>query len=204
LNTLFDRFAENSLLTIANQSLLFAGRPRNPYADKIIEVLDYNPGWPREFEKISSRLQPVLALGAIAIEHVGSTSVPGLAAKPIIDFDLVIPSMQVFEAVRYALAQLGYRYDGNKGAPGRESFSYSDIQGLMQHHLYVCPQGSPELMRHLKFRDYLRTHSRARTAYGDLKKRAAAHHPHDIDAYLEEKGVFIAEIYRKLGLSDES
>jgi GrpB-like predicted nucleotidyltransferase (UPF0157 family) len=179
LNALFDRFAENSLLTIANQSLLFAGRPRNPYADRIIEVLDYNPDWPREFEKIRFHLQPVLAIGAIAIEHIGSTSVPGLAAKPIIDLDLVIPSMQVFEAVSHTLAQLGYRYDGNKGIPGRESFSYADIPGLMQHHLYVCAQDSPELMRHLKFRDYLRTHSRARKAYGDLKKRAAAHHPHD-------------------------
>jgi GrpB-like predicted nucleotidyltransferase (UPF0157 family) len=74
----------------------------------------------------------------------------------------------------------------------------------MQQHLYVCPQDSPELMRHLKFRDYLRAHSRASAAYGDLKKRAAVHHPHDIDAYLNEKGVFIAEIYRELGLSDES
>jgi GrpB-like predicted nucleotidyltransferase (UPF0157 family) len=204
LNTLFDRFAENSLLTIANQSLVFAGRPRNLYADRIIEVLDYNPDWPREFEKICFHLQPVLAVGAIAIEHVGSTSVPGLAAKPIIDLDLVIPSMQVFEAVSHTLAQLGYRYDGNKGVSGRESFSYSDIPGLMQHHLYVCPQDSPELMRHLKFRDYLSTRSNARAAYGDLKKLAAAHHPHDIDAYLEEKGVLIAEIYRNLEFSDES
>jgi GrpB-like predicted nucleotidyltransferase (UPF0157 family)/ubiquinone/menaquinone biosynthesis C-methylase UbiE len=204
LNALFDRFAENSLLTIANQSLLFAGRPRNPYADRIIEVLDYNPDWPREFEKIRFHLQPVLAIGAIAIEHIGSTSVPGLAAKPVIDLDLVIPSMQVFEVISHALAQLGYHYDGNKGVPGRESFSYTDLPGLMQHHLYVCPQDSPELMRHLKFRDYLRAHSTARAAYGDLKKLAAAHHPHDIDAYLEEKGVLIAEIYQNLEFSDES
>ena len=204
LHALFDRFAKNGLLTIANQSLVFAGRPRNPYADKLIEVVDYNPDWPQEFEKIQTYLQPVLAAGVVAIEHVGSTSVPGLAAKAIIDLDLIIPSMQVFEAVCSALSALGYRYDGNKGVPGRESFSYTELPGLMQHHLYVCPQDGPELNRHLKFRDYLRTHPAASAAYGDLKKQAAAHHPHDIDAYLEEKGILITKIYRDLGLSEES
>lgn len=204
LNLLFDRFAEYGQLTIANQSLVFAGRPRNPYADKLIEVVDYNPDWPQEFKKIQTYLQPVLAAGVSTIEHVGSTSVPGLAAKAIIDLDLTIPSMQVFEAVCSALAELGYRYDGNKGVPGRESFSYTELPSLMPHHLYVCPQDGPELNRHLKFRDYLRTRPAALAAYGDLKKQAAAHHPHDIDAYLEEKGVLITNIYRELGLSEES
>ena len=203
LNTLFDRFAEKGYLTIANQSLVFAGRPHNPYADRIIEVVDYSPEWPLEFEKISFYLQPVLSAGVLAIEHVGSTSVPGLAAKPIIDLDLVIPSMQVFEALSKALSKLGYHYDGNKGVPGRESFSYKNLPALMQHHLYVCPQDSPELNRHLKFRDFLCTHPAEREAYGNLKKQAAAHHPHDIDAYLEEKGVLITNIYRELGLSGE-
>jgi len=200
LNSLFDRFSVDGLLTIANQSLAFAGRPRNPYADKKIEVLDYNPAWPGEFEKIRTYLQPVLAAGASAIEHIGSTSVPGLAAKPVIDLDLVIPSMQAFDSVASVLAKLGYQYDGNKGIPGREAFSYKALPGLMQHHLYVCPQDSPELIRHFKFRDFLRSHPAASAAYGDLKKQAALNHPHDIDAYLAEKGTLINKIYRELGL----
>ena len=201
LNALFDHYANNGLLTISNHSLAFAGRPRNPYADKTITVVDYNPDWPQEFEKIQNYLQPALKAGGINIEHVGSTSVPGLAAKPIVDLDLVIPSMQVFDVVCAALSKLGYCYDGDKGVPGRESFSYTDLPNLMPHHLYVCPQDSPELNRHLKFRDYLRAHPTASAAYGKLKKEAAAHHPHDIDAYLEEKGLLISEIYQKLGLS---
>ncbi len=200
LNVLFDRFAVDGLLTIANQSLVFAGRPRNPYADRLIEVDDYNPEWPREFEKIRFYLQPILAVGVTAIEHVGSTSVPGLAAKAIIDLDLVIPSMQVFESVTKTLSELGYHHDGNKGVPGRESFSYKALPGLMQHHLYVCPKDSPELNRHLQFREYLRAHPLESAAYGELKRQAAARHPHDIDAYLNEKGILISKIYRKLGL----
>lgn len=203
LNELFDLFSMNGLLTIANQSLAFAGRPRNPYADREIEVVDYNPAWPGEFEKIQAYLQPVLADGVSAIEHVGSTSVPGLAAKPIIDLDLVISSMQTFESVLATLKTLGYQYDGNKGIPGREAFSYQALPGLMQHHLYVCPQDSPELKRHLKFRDYLRNHSEACIAYGNLKKQAAFNFPHDIDAYLTQKGTLINKIYGELGLIDK-
>ncbi|MEA4811410.1 MAG: GrpB family protein [Anaerolineaceae bacterium] len=200
LKALFARYAQNGVLNIANQSLCFSGRPRNPYATETIQVCDYNAAWPQAFEAIRTRLQPVLAAGAIAIEHVGSTSVPNLAAKPIIDIDIVIPSMTMFENICLALSKLGYTYDGNKGVPDRESFSYRNLPDLMKHHLYVCAQDSPELARHLQFRDFLRRHPSERQAYAKLKKQAAAHHPHDIDGYLEEKGVLISEIYRKLGL----
>lgn len=204
LADLFARYAEEDTLTIPNHSIAFIGRPRDPYADRIIEVVAYDPAWPGEFEKIKAYLQPVFAAGAIAIEHVGSTAVPGLAAKPIIDIDLIIPCMANFEALQLALSKLGYQYDGNKGIPGREAFSYGGTTALMSHHLYACPQDSPELNRHLKFRDHLRAHPEACSAYAKIKQLAAAHHPHDIAAYLNEKGIFIKKIYAEIGLIDKA
>lgn len=129
-----------------------------------------------------------------AIEHVGSTSVPGLSAKPFIDIDVVIASEDRFPAVRDRLEAGGYRHEGDRGIPGREAFRYTDKPHLMRHHLYVCVSGNPELRRHLAFRDHLRSDSDDRDAYAEVKRAAAARHPHDIDSYIAEKGAIIARI----------
>lgn len=167
---------------------------------KRVIVVPYDSKWSNEFYKIKSYLQKALENTYIAIEHVGSTSVEGLYAKPIIDIDAVIESYDVFKDVESRLEICGYRYEGDLGIKGREAFKYRGEHEFMAHHLYVCPQDSGELRRHIAFRDYLRTHKADMEKYGEVKIQAAKMYPTDIDSYIAAKGPFIAEIYKKIGL----
>jgi len=193
-----------SLIGAARQGM---DEPNNHYfakeefmrTEKVI-VEEYNPAWRQEFEKIRISLEASLDGLALAIEHVGSTSVEGLAAKPIIDIDVVIEGMDFFGKVRQCLEPLGYWHEGDLGIAGREAFAYSGKPEWMVHHLYVCPKDSEELHRHLTFRDWLRTHPEDRERYAAIKRLAAREFPADIDAYLEKKGPVIEDIYRKCGL----
>lgn len=169
---------------------------------RTIAVVPYDPRWKAEFLKIQVALSRGLGDLALAVEHVGSTSVEGLPAKPIIDIDVAIPDMLVFDSAAARLAELGYWHKGDLGIPGREAFDYLGDQVFMEHHLYVCPQDSAELRRHLAFRDYLRAHKDAADEYERVKREAARLYPHDIDGYLEYKGCLIREIYRLCGLID--
>ncbi len=167
---------------------------------KKVTVVPYDNKWPAAFAQIKRELLSALGEYAVAIEHVGSTSVPGLSAKPIIDIDVVIPSYACFAAVAEKLAEIGYRHEGDLGIKDREAFKYADKPHLLPHHLYVCPKDSEELHRHLVFRDYLRTHPEDAAAYGKIKREAAALYPADIDAYMAHKNACIEKIYRKCGL----
>ncbi|MBO4639368.1 MAG: GrpB family protein [Treponema sp.] len=165
-----------------------------------IVVVPYDEKWKFRFEEIAGELRAALGELALSIEHVGSTSVPGLAAKPIIDIDVVIEDESVLPAVIGALAKIGYQHKGNLGIPGREAFGYEGKTHLMEHHLYVCTKGSPELRRHVSFRDYLRGHPEAVKEYSRIKEEAARLFPHDIDGYINHKGTVIEKIYREIGL----
>ena len=165
-----------------------------------IVVLPYDEKWKQAFLDIKSELAPALGSLALSIEHVGSTSVPRLAAKPIIDIDVVVRKTDVEAAIR-ALATIGYEHEGNGGIEGREMFKYSGKEHLMEHHLYMCPEDSRELKRHVLFRDYLRAHPDAVQAYSQIKKEAAELYPHDIDSYINHKGTVIEKIYKELGLA---
>ena len=154
---------------------------------KNVEVCQYNPKWKNAFLNIKNELQTVLGNYAIAIEHVGSTSVEGLAAKPIIDIDIVISDYSVLEEVVRRLSKIGYEHEGNLGIEGREAFRYEGKEHLQKHHLYVCPQDSVELNRHILFREYLRMHPEAVREYGNIKLKGAALYPYDIDRYIENK-----------------
>ena len=157
-----------------------------------IIVTEYDPGWPAIFEALRARLTSVLGDVALSIEHVGSTSVPGLAAKPIIDIDVVVPSPGDVPAAIERLASIGYVHRGDLGIAGREAFAQPP--GVHEHHLYVCPLVGRELPRHLAFRDYLRTHPESADRYAAIKRSAALRFPHDIDAYLDAKTEFIEDI----------
>ncbi|MCI7678102.1 MAG: GrpB family protein [Streptococcus orisratti] len=164
---------------------------------KEVIVLPYQESWKDDFEKIAQELRTVLGELAIRIEHVGSTAVEGLAAKPIIDIDLVILSKD-FPSVVESLATIGYQHEGNLGIEGREAFTYSGKEHLQSHHLYVCPENSPELKRHLAFRDYMRSHPAAVKTYGAIKLKAAQLFPKDIESYMAYKSSVIEEIYKEL------
>ena len=167
---------------------------------KKVLVLPYDARWKKDFEEIAAELRAALGDAALSIEHVGSTSVEGLSAKPIIDIDVVIGSMDSFEETRRLLDKIGYSHEGNLGVEGREAFKYSGKEHLRKHHLYVCPRESRELKRHLAFRDYLRQNRAAAEEYGKIKEEGASLYPEDIDGYIRHKSDFIERIYRKCGL----
>lgn len=170
------------------------------YCVREIIVAPYDPSWATDFERIFARVAPALSGLALSVEHVGSTSVPGLWAKPILDIDAVIPSMaHLPEAVR-RLEAIGYRHRGNLGIEGREAFAYEGNEDFMEQHFYVCPADSPELRRHLAFRDYLRANPDARDEYSRVKREGARLYPHDIDAYIEHKGPLVRGICEACGL----
>lgn len=149
---------------------------------------------------IKDELTSALGQLAMGIEHVGSTSVEGLSAKPIIDIDVVIKDYTVLEEAVSALGAIGYRHEGDLGIAGREAFKYDGKEHLRKHHLYVCPEDSPELKRHIAFRDYLRTHSDAVREYSFIKEEGARAYPYDIDKYIEHKTPFIERIYKEIGI----
>jgi GrpB-like predicted nucleotidyltransferase (UPF0157 family) len=167
---------------------------------KGVVVLPYDAQWEQAFARIKDEIQEALGPLAIRIEHVGSTSVRGLSAKPIIDIDVVIKDYSVFDAVAAALEEIGYHHEGNLGIAMREAFRYDGKEHLQKHHLYVCPQDSPELKRHVSFRDYLRSHPEAVRAYSRIKEEGAALYPNDIEQYIQHKSPFIEKIYREIGV----
>ncbi|MBO4477348.1 MAG: GrpB family protein [Lachnospiraceae bacterium] len=169
-------------------------------AKKQVLVEKYDAAWAQDFRQIEQELKEALGDLALRIEHVGSTSVKGLSAKPIIDLDIVIPDYSRFDAVVAALETIGYNHEGDLGIPGREAFKYSGKEHLRRHHLYVCTETSEELKRHLAFRDYLRSHPEAVREYSRVKEEGAALYPEDIDKYIEYKSPCIEKIYRELGL----
>ena len=165
-------------------------------------VLPYNPEWQTDFEKIKAELSDALGQLALSIEHVGSTSVPGMSAKPCIDIDVVIKDYSVFSDVANHLLQIGYIHEGNLGIPDREAFDYSDKHHLQRHHLYVCPQGSAELHRHITFRNFLKSAPDAVKKYSKAKETAALLFPDDIDKYIQYKSPCIEELYNQCGLNN--
>ncbi len=167
---------------------------------KRVVVLPYDPKWKDDFEAIKREIADAVGELTVSAEHVGSTSVEGMSAKPIIDIDVVIKDESVFEEVVRRLAGIGYIHEGDLGIKGREAFRYSGKNHLREHHLYVCPQDSRELFRHVRFRDFLRGHPEGGKRYSEVKETAARLFPDNIDGYMEYKAPCIKEIYSLCGL----
>lgn len=167
---------------------------------KQVKVVPYDPAWPRMFESIRQEILDLLGDLEVTVHHVGSTAVPGMSAKPIIDLDVELRNSSDFPAVRNRLQMAGYFHEGDLGIEGREAFGYEGKVHLQKHHLYVCASDSRELHRHLTFRNYLRTHPEAVREYSGVKEAAAAQHPDSIEGYMAFKHDCIAAIYRKCGL----
>lgn len=166
---------------------------------KRVVVEKWKPQWKYEYEKIVTSLGKDIIYNSIKIEHVGSTSVEGLSAKPVIDLDIVIEKDK-FAIIKELLNEKGYEYEGDLGIEGREAFSYSGKEELMTHHLYVCPKDSKELFKHITFRDFLKNNPALASEYSKVKEQAAVLYPDDIDKYMEFKSEIIEKIYKKCGL----
>ena len=141
-------------------------------------VVEYVKEWPQDFLKIKTELQKAITVMS-NIQHVGSTSIPGMKAKPIIDIDVGLENWGNFENVKSKLATIGYEYEGDRGIKGREAFCrngkvHNEILDGIDHHLYVCSVDNEEYKRHILFRDYLRNHDEARDRYNQIKEEILA------------------------------
>lgn len=163
---------------------------------KPLLIVPYDPAWPLRFAEIRAIVQRTIAGTYYSVEHVGSTSVPGMVAKPIIDIDIVIREGK-FADVRRKLEALGYVHEGDKGIPGREAFDLRDEglkSALAPHHLYVCDADSPELRRHRAFRDFLIAHPEWVERLSRHKLELAARLGDDREAYQDAKSRLVEEI----------
>lgn len=157
-----------------------------------VVVVDSDPAWPLVFAALRDGLAPLFGDLAAGIEHVGSTAVPGLEAKPIVDIDVVLRRADDMpEAIRL-LTGAGYAHLGDLGIVDREAFRAP--AHLPRHHLYVCPAGSAALRAHLMLRDALRNDPDLAAAYGALKRELAERFADDRDSYVEGKTPFITSV----------
>ena len=166
-------------------------RPEIGLPKGTVELRAYSPSWPRLFSEERTRIRGAVGNRTLAIEHVGSTSVPGLAAKPIIDIAIAVVSFERSAELVEPLAAIGYDHYGEFGIPGRRFF----VQGEPRtHHLHVVEIDSDEWRNHRYFRDTLRADVEARTAYESLKRELAARFASDREAYTAAKSGFIRGI----------
>ncbi|WP_128100880.1 GrpB family protein [Paenibacillus sp. DCT19] len=169
---------------------------------KTIIIEDYNNAWPEMFSNLKSIIEHRLGDLLLQIEHVGSTAVPGLAAKPIIDIDVVIDSMDLLPDVIQGLESLGYHHEGNLGVESREAFARKDASvpysilkvQKPEHHLYVCNKESKELLRHISFREALINNPEFVVEYANLKKDLANSYSENRQAYTDGKTEFVNKV----------
>ncbi len=156
-----------------------------------VVIAPSDPEWPRRAALEAMRLAAALGANLLRTEHVGSTSVPGLAAKPVVDLMPIVASLDDLDWQRAKVETLGYKWFGEFGIAGRR-FCTMTRNGERVGHLHFFQQGSAEIPKHTVFRDYLRAHPDAARAYEIEKRRAAAIHPHDSLAYNREKADWVA------------
>jgi GrpB-like predicted nucleotidyltransferase (UPF0157 family) len=162
---------------------------------KPVELVPYSAEWPATAERELGRL--VHALHGLVVEahHIGSTAVPGLSAKPVIDLLLVVRNVAELDAHEAAVRHLGYRCRGENGIAGRRYYTLDDtLTGRRQFQVHCFAPENGEVERHLAFRDYLRTHPEAARAYEAEKRRCRELHPHDSNAYCDAKAGWIAGV----------
>jgi GrpB-like predicted nucleotidyltransferase (UPF0157 family)/N-acetylglutamate synthase-like GNAT family acetyltransferase len=165
---------------------------------KAIQVLDYDPAWPKEFEEVAAKLDRLLDGLVADIEHIGSTSIPGMCAKPKIDVDTVLKSGDLIPQGIERLKQAGYTYHGNKYDDGMWAFTTG--RGSFGERVYLCAPGTPTHQKRLFFRNHLRAYSEDATSYALLKQQLASETDNDWDYYTGSKGPFIASIVKKAAI----
>jgi GrpB-like predicted nucleotidyltransferase (UPF0157 family) len=161
-----------------------------------VEVVPYRQDWPELFMAESKALQRVFGREMLSIHHFGSTSIPGISAKPIIDILLIVRDIEKVNALAPRLEALGYHAVGEYGISGRRFF-YKGTNDFRSHHLHVYESGNPHILRHLVFRDYMRCHPISARDYTRLKEELAHQFPEDMDSYIAGKNAFVKEHEKK-------
>jgi GrpB-like predicted nucleotidyltransferase (UPF0157 family) len=155
-----------------------------------VELVAHDPSWADQAAREGVRLSIAIGDALILVEHMGSTAIPGIAAKPIIDLFPVVTSLEALALKRPAIEALGYEWWGENGVPGRR-YCTRDEKGVRLFHVHCFEANSPELLKHRTFRDYLRANTREAYAYEHEKRMAAAEHPDDSLAYNDAKAAWI-------------
>lgn len=161
-----------------------------------VEVVPHNPDWPRQFQEESERI--IIAFGSeiVIIHHFGSTSIPGIPAKPTIDMLVEVRDINRIDGYNEAMVQMGYEPKGEFGIAGRRFFR-REVDSRRTHHVHIYQVDNPEIARHLNFRDYMRVHPAEAAAYGRLKEQLAQQFPDDMESYVAGKSDFVCEVERK-------
>ena len=163
-----------------------------------IRVVEYDPAWVEAYQVEAARLSAIFGEMLLSIHHIGSTSVPGLPAKPVIDIMPVVRDINDLEPFYPALIALGYEPLGENGIPGRRYFIKGG-EDHRSHNVHTYQPDHPEVTTHLNFRNYLRSHPEVAHEYAVLKAELARQFPNDIESYIEGKAAFIRDIIQKAG-----
>lgn len=160
-----------------------------------IVVTEYNPLWTDMFEKEAMEIKKILGENCVAIHHIGSTSVVGLAAKPVIDIMPIVHSLENVDKVASEFEKTGYEYMGEFGIPGRRYLRKGGDERT--HHIHIFTENNTDdIERHLAVREYLQTHKDICDKYADLKKKLAKRFPYDNDGYCDGKEKFVRQMER--------
>jgi GrpB-like predicted nucleotidyltransferase (UPF0157 family) len=159
-----------------------------------VVVVPHDPRWAELFRREAEQVRQALGANVVAVHHIGSTAVPTIYAKPILDLLVEVHDVAVIDPCDTAMQALGYEPRGEFGIPGRRFFRKDDAAGIRTHHIHAFDTGTPQVTRHLAFRDFLIAHPDWAQRYSDLKRELAVTCHDDIEAYMDGKDALIREI----------
>ena len=160
-------------------------------------VAPHSPHWAEMFRTESDLVCQALGPNAVAIHHIGSTSIPRIFAKPIIDMLVEAADLAAVDHHNASMEALGYEVMGECGIPGRRYFRKDNAEGNRTHHVHTFAAGTNDVERHLAFRDFMRAHPTLAEQYSDLKRKLARVYPNSIEQYMDGKDGFIKEVERR-------
>lgn len=168
-----------------------------------VDVVPHNANWQSAFEDESQQVCVALGKNLVAIYHIGSTAIPTIHAKPIIDMLVAVEDITKVDQQNALMQALGYEVMGEFGIAGRRFFRKDNQVGIRTHHIHTFEVGSAQINRHLAFRDYMRSHPEDAQKYSELKHTLAQQHPYDIEGYMDGKSDFIKDIDKRAQLWHE-
>ena len=162
-----------------------------------VKVVPHNPQWRDAFEAEAKQVAAALGENVVAIHHIGSTAIPDIYAKPVVDLLVEVRDITEVDGRSSAMESLGYEVMGEYGIPGRRYFRKDSQKGIRTHNIHAFEAGSAEVERHLAFRDYMIAHPGDAQRYSELKRKLAEEHPQSMDGYMDGKDGFIKEMDRR-------
>jgi GrpB-like predicted nucleotidyltransferase (UPF0157 family) len=164
---------------------------------KKVEVVPHDPRWRDSFQAEAKHIAAALGAHVVAIHHIGSTAIPGVHAKPVIDLLVEVDNIEAIDPRSSGMESIGYEVMGEFGIPGRRYFRKDDRHGTRTHQVHAFQAGSGEVVRHLVFREYMMAHPAEAQRYSELKRKLAEEYPWDMDGYIDGKDGFIQEMDRR-------